>query len=51
MITNLKPEGTSWKDWLNTMKNGKLLLTNINKRGLSNFDPNMLKTVDLDRNF
>lgn len=49
MVLDLKPDGMNWQDWMNTMRNGKLLMTNLNKRGLHNFDPNMLKSVDMNR--
>lgn len=49
MIMNLRPENMNWQEWFSTMKNGKLLLANLGKRGLNQFDMNMLKVHDLSR--
>lgn len=48
MSPDLKPEGWGWQDWFNTMRNGKILMTNFKKHGF-NFDPGLLKEISLSK--
>lgn len=49
MVMNLKPDNMNWQEWTSTMKNGRLLMANLGKRGLNQFDINALKVHDLSR--
>lgn len=44
----LKPEGWKWQDWMATLKNGKIAVTQLSRHGM-NFDPGLLKNIDLSK--
>lgn len=46
-LMDFKPEGWTWEQWLNTMRNSKLLIAQLKKHGYSGVDPQFLKGVDL----
>jgi hypothetical protein len=49
VFMNMKPDNIKWQDWLNTMKDSKLLIAASNKHGMSPIDAQMLRSVDLGR--
>lgn len=49
MLMNLKPDNMTWQDWLNTMKNTKLLMATANKHGISGIDPQIMRSFDMGR--
>lgn len=49
LFMNLKPDNMKWQDWMDTMKNSKLLLAQSQKHGNSGIDAQMMKSFDLSR--
>ncbi len=49
MLMGMKPDSWKWQEWLNTMKNSHLLLADPHKHGLNNFDPQIMRSVDLSK--
>lgn len=49
LLMNMKPDNMKWQEWLDTMKNSKLLLAAANKHGMSNIDPQIMRAIDLGR--
>lgn len=48
-VMDLKPEGWTWQQWLNTAKNTKLLVTTLKKHGGVHIDPNLLREISLSK--
>lgn len=46
---DLKPENMTGQQWFDTMINGRLLMSNFKRHGFGQFDPSVLKPVDLSR--
>jgi hypothetical protein len=46
---NLKPDGMPWQDWMDSMRNGGLMLADGSKRGLNQFDYQMMKNVNISK--
>lgn len=44
----LKPENWQWQDWLDTIKHGKLAITQLSRHGMT-FDSNLLRNIDLSK--
>lgn len=49
MLMSLKPDNMKWQDWMDTMRNAKLLMAQPKKHGLSGIDPQILRGIDLSR--
>lgn len=44
----LKPENIKWQDWMNTIKNGKIALTQLSRHGVT-FDDRLVRNIDLSK--
>lgn len=49
MSLGMKPQEWKWQDWFNTMREGRILMTDFQKHGLPSFNPDLLRSVDLSR--
>lgn len=49
MSLGLKPDNWKWQDWFDTMKNGKILMTQLNKHGFGNVNPDTLRSINLSK--
>jgi len=49
MVYSFKPDNVTWQDWMEGMKNGKIVGINPNKRGFTGIDPQLVRGIDLSR--
>jgi hypothetical protein len=49
MSLQWKPENWKWEQWFDTLRNGKLLMTQAQKHGFGQIDPAGLKSVNLSK--
>lgn len=49
MSLGWKPEGWKWQEWFDVLRNGKILMTQLQKHGFGNIDPNLLRSINLSK--
>lgn len=49
MSLGWKPEHWKWQDWFDVLRNGKVLMTQLQKHGFGNIDPNLLRSINLSK--
>lgn len=49
LTLSLKPEGMTWQNFLDTVKNSNLMLVDYHKRGINNIDPQLLRSINLSK--
>lgn len=49
MSLGWKPENWKWQDWFDVMRNGKVLMTHMQKQGFGQIDPNLLRSINLSK--
>lgn len=49
MSLGWKPESWKWSDWFDVLRNGKLLVAQLQKHGFGNIDPNLLRSINLSK--
>lgn len=48
-VKNMKPEGTSWKDWYTTIKDLGIAEIDVNKKGVNPADHQLIKELNLSK--
>lgn len=49
MSLGLKPENWKWQSWFDTLRNGKMIMTQLQKHGYGNINPDMLRNINLSK--
>lgn len=49
MSLGWKPDNWKWQDWFDVMRNGKVLMAQLQKHGYGNIDPNLLRSINLSK--
>jgi len=49
MSLTWKPDDVSWQDWFDIMRNGKILLAQLQKQGFNSVDYNALRTIEISK--
>lgn len=49
MSLGLKPDKWEWQNWFDVLRNGKILMTQMQKHGMGNINPDLLRGINLSK--
>lgn len=49
MSLGLRPDSWTWQQWFDTLRNGKVAMAALQKHGLSNINPDLLRSINLSK--